>query len=237
MDEMMRQIIEDALITFRQEAANLLIISAPAMLLGPILIIIADSGLTAALITLPLFLLLYLATYAACVRAAGFIVSNLAPDAGMAYLYVLSGWRDILRVGASGVLLLALILGGALVIGTYVSGLLGLALSALAIVAFLVWAAQHAFDQPLVLVYGASAEEVLHGESSRISRDYLLWALILLAAISSPLFVAALVSWGLALAIAPSFGGAVFAMAVGAWLPLPALCLTTACSRAVEAPA
>lgn len=234
---MMRKILEDALITYRQEAAYLLVITAPALLLGPIMMIVATASLAGALIMLPLFLVLYVATYAACVRAAGFVMSNLAPDARMAYLHVLSEWQNIGRVAARGALLLVLVLGAALLVSAYLTSLLGLALALLAVVAFLLWSAQHAFDQPLILIYGTSSEEVLHGESSQFAQDYLLWTMILLVTISSPLFLAGLLSWGLAVAISPAFGGAIFTLAIAAWLPLPALCLTSACSRAVEAPA
>ena len=61
-----------------------------------------------------------------------------------------------------------------------------------------------------------------------------LWLAFVLAAVSAPLFVAALIAWGLAAGVKPVFGAAVFASALGLWLPLAAFAVTELCERYVD---
>jgi hypothetical protein len=228
----MRKILEDALITYRQEASNLLIFVGPAVVVGPIAVLIAASGLPAALAMLPVFLLLYLATYAACVRAAASVLHNLSPDPGMAYLEVLSGAPYVLRAAAPGAALLAGVAGVALVLGDLVAPLLGLAVAWLGGGGVLLWLARHAYDQPLILAHGLRTDDVARA-GEQLAEDGFLWTLTLLTVVALPLLLAGLLAWGLAAVVTAPFGAAVFALAVALWLPLPALSLTIACSRLV----
>jgi len=230
----MRDILEDALITYRQEVASLLTLVAPAVLVGPFLVVLAASGLIMAVVIVPLLVLLYLATYAACVRAAGFVLRNLAPDPALSYLDVLSATPDLLRVAAPGGILLATVTACALVISDMAGPLLALQVGLLGFAAFLVWWARHAYDQPLILIHEVEAEEAAQ-VSAQLARGGLVWTLLLLGATILPLLVVALLSLGLAAAITPTFGGAVFTLAFALWLPVPALSVTSACTRLVGA--
>ena len=196
----MRDILEDALITYRQEVASLLTLVAPAVLVGPFLVVLAASGLIMALVIVPLLVLLYLATYAACVRAAGFVLRNLAPDPALSYLDVLSASPDLLRVAAPGGILLAVVTACALVISDLAGPLLALQVGLLGFAAFLVWWARHAYDQPLILIHEVEAAEAAQ-VSAQLARGGLVWTLLLLGAAILPLVVVALLSWGLAAAI------------------------------------
>jgi len=230
----MRQILEEAILTYWQEAMSLLTLVAPAILVGPIVVLLAASGLPIALITLPLLLLLYLAAYAACVRAAGFVLRNLAPDPVLSYQDVLATAPELLRLIAPGGLLLAVVAGSAFVIHDQGAALVALEVAVLGAGVFLFWWARHAYDQPLLLVYEVETPEA-HRVGSLLARGGLGWTLSLLGAVSVPLLVAGLVSWGLAVAVTGPFGGALFAMALALWLPVPALSLTSACARLVDA--
>ena len=230
--EVMRKILEDALITYRQEASNLLIFVGPAVVVGPIAALIAASGLPTALVMLPVFLLLYLATYAACVRAASSVLHNLSPDPGTAYLEVLGGASEVLRAAAPGAALLAGVAGAALVTGDLVAPLLGLAVAWLGGGGVLLWLARHAYDQPLILAHGMRMDDVARvGE--QLAEGGFLWTLTLLTLVGLPLLVAGLLAWALAAAVTVPFGAAVFALAVALWLPLSAFSLTIACSRLI----
>ena len=228
----MRKILEDALITYRQEAANLMIFVGPAVVVGPIAALIATAGLLTSLVMLPVFLLLYLATYAACVRAASSVLHNLSPDPGTAYLEVLGSAPEVLRAAAPGAALLAGVAGVALVLGDLVAPLLGLAVVWLGGGGVLLWLARHAYDQPLILAHGMRTDDVARvGE--QLAEDGFLWTLTLLTVIGLPLLLAGLLAWGLAAVVTVPFGAAAFALAVALWLPLSALSLTIACSRLV----
>ena len=232
VSEVMRKILEDALITYRQEAASLMIFVGPAVVVGPIAALIATTGLSTALAMLPVFLLLYLATYAACVRAASSVLHNLSPDPGTAYLEVLSGAPEVLRAAAPGAALLAGVAGGALVLGDLVAPLLGLAVAWLGGGCVLLWLARHAYDQPLILAHGMRTDDVARvGE--QLAEDGFLWTLTLLTVIGLPLLGGGLLALGLAAVVTAPFGAAVFALAVALWLPLSAISLTIACGRLV----
>lgn len=230
----MRQIFEDAVITYWQEAVSLLTIVGLAVVAGPILVIVAASGLSGSIAVLPLFLLLYLLTYAACVRASGLVLSNLGPDPETSWLYAVSRFPDLLRAFAPGGLLLLATAGSTIVVSDqgpalFAAGLVGL----LGAVTFLVWSARHAYDQPLMLVNELDAETAVDAGAD-LTRDSFSWTLLFLGAIGLPLVMAGLLSWALASAITPTFGGAVFALALALWLPLPAITLTSTCARLVE---
>ena len=231
----MRQILEDAMIGYRQEAANLLMLVAPVLIAGPFIVLFAATGLVASLAAVPLLLLLYLVAYAACVRATGLIMRNLSPEPSVAYLDVLASSPALLRVAAPGGVLLAAVTASGLIISDLGVPWLGLQVGLLGSVAFLVWWARHAYDQPLIL-----AHEVEVAEAGRIgdqlAQGGLAWTATLLAVVSLPLFVAGLMSWLLALTVAPVFGGAVFTLALALWLPFAALSLTRASTELMGAP-
>ena len=228
----MRQILEEAFITCWQEAASLGTMIAPAVLLGPIVVLIASAGLPVALVTLPFLLVVYLAAYAACVRAAGFVQRNLAPDPVLSYQDVLANAPELLRLILPGGLLLAVVTGSAFVINDQGAALVALEVAVLGAGVFLFWWARHAYDQPLLLAYEVEAPEARR-VGSLLARGGLSWTLCLVGAVSVPLLLAGLLSWGLAAAVTAPFGGAIFALALALWLPFAAFSLTAACARLV----
>lgn len=230
----MRQILAQGVLTYRQELESLLVLVAIALILGPIAVLVAGLGIVVALLAIPIVLTLYFTTYAACVQAAGFMLRNQGPDPVRAYWYVLAHFRDIFRTTAPGVLLLAVILGSALLISDLGAPFVGLMVGLLGAAAFFLWAARHAYDQPLILVHGVAVTETAR-TAARLARGGQAWTLVLLAALSLPLLGVGLLSLGLAAAVTPPFGAIVFAVAVALWLPLPAFSLTAACTRLVGA--
>ncbi len=223
------------MISYRQEAANLLMLVAPVLVAGPFIVLFAGTGLVASLAAVPLLLLLYLAAYAACVRATGLTMRNLSPDPSAAYLDALASSPDLLRVAAPGGVLLAAVTASGLIISHLGVPWLGLQVGVLGSVAFLVWWARHAYDQPLILVHEVEASEATR-VGDQLAEGGLAWTATLLALVSLPLFVAGLISWLLALSVAPLFGGAVFTLALALWLPFAALSLTGASTELVGAP-
>ncbi|MDP3766856.1 MAG: hypothetical protein U1B78_06165 [Dehalococcoidia bacterium] len=229
----MREILEEAAILYRQELESLQPIAAPVAVAGPILVIIATSSLIAALATTLVLLFLYGIAYAACVRAASLMLENSSPGAGDAYLDAFRAAYTLLRNGAPAMLLIAAIAGSALVISdqgfTSVSMLIG-ALGAATVV---VWAGRHAYETPLVLLYGMSATDA-EGASARLTGGETLGASGFLAIVSLPVVIAALLGCGIGAALAPPVGAAVFLIVVALWLPFAALSVTLACGRLVE---
>lgn len=228
----MRRTLEFAVLTYVQEGPNLLMIAGPALLLAPVLVLIADASLQAALTALPLFLLLYLAAYAACVQATRFVLTNLSPDPGLAYVDLLPAAPHIVRAAAPAGLALAVTFGTAIVLANAGQAELATATGVAGLLAFFLWAARHCFDQTLVLAYGLSGKDAQRLSTRLAERDRARTA-SLLAALAAPLLPAALLSWALAAAVTPALGGAAFAAALAVWLPLPAIALTHACAELV----
>ena len=223
----MPRILLDAIAYYRDDAEDMLIIVAPAVVLGPILVIFASSGLRASLGTIPAFLLVYILTYAACVRAAGLLRKGLRPEPVVAYLDVLKNASWLLRAVAPGPLLVALVSGAALVVSDLVHPTPALAVGLLGpLIAFL-WARRHVYDQPLVLAHGLAAAEATQ-VSSQVTGGNMLWTTLLLSLVSTPLLATLLLSWGLAAALTPASGAIVFAAALALWLPFSALSFTAA---------
>ena len=229
----MREILEDAIITFRQEGENLLFIVAPAAVIGPIGAMIAFHSLTAAIVTIPLLVLLFFLTYAACLRAAGLMMENRTPEMGPAYGGVLESARDTIQFAWQGMA----IISGAAIVSVLVSTLwrtdVALLLIAFAGGGFLIWSARHAYEQPFLLglsVPGHEAQAAGQHLADRLSS----WTAMLVVTLSAPMLVAGALAFGLSTAISASFGAAAFTMAVALWLPLPALALTAACARLVS---
>jgi hypothetical protein len=84
------------------------------------------------------------------------------------------------------------------------------------------------FELPLILVEGVYAVDALD-TTRQLQEDDIAWNRTLLGAVSLPLVVVALLSWGIAALVAPAMGGAVFALAVALWLPLAAFAVSAAC--------
>lgn len=226
----MREILEEAVITYRQEAENLLFLAAPAVVIGPLLILVSAAGLTPELVCVPLLLALYLATYAAAVRAAGRVVNNMEPDPIASFLGAAMRTLRVIQVAAPG----GLLLGGVWWCAIFLSDL-GFDPASLLIglggtIAAFVWATRHVYDLPLVLVHDASANEAMSLGPQLADPNQ---TTAFTATIASPLVAAGLLSLLLGLA-KPVFGGVVFAAAAGLWLPFAAMALTFSCDRLVS---
>lgn len=229
----MRETLEDAAITYRQEAENLLLVAAPAMVLGPALVLTAAAGLKPALFSIPLLLILNVAVYAASVRAAGLVLGNAEPEPGAAYFGALQKTQSVIRAATPGTLLAALVWGAYLGIPHLGQPIVGAVVGIAGAAALFLWAAGHVYDLPLILCHGvgaADAGRIGRGLTARLADP----APALLAVIAAPLLLAVLLTPLLGALVRPAFGSAVFAAAFGLWLPYCALCLSSSCDRLVR---
>ncbi|MCH8849993.1 MAG: hypothetical protein IIC89_04120 [Chloroflexi bacterium] len=229
----MREILEDAAITYRQEAENFLLVAAPAIVLGPVLVLMSAAGLKAALISIPLLLMLYVAVYAASVRAAGLVLSNAEPEPAASYLGVLWKAHSVIRAAIPGALLAALAWGAYLGIQHFGQPIVVAAAGIGGATALFFWAAHHVYDLPLILCHGvgtADAGRIGRGLAARQPDP----APALLLLVSTPLLLAVLLTPLLGALVRPAFGSVVFAAAFGLWLPYCALCLASSCDRLVR---
>ncbi len=134
----MRELFEDAVLVYRQEADSLLTIVTATAVLSLILLLVSAMGLTLALAAVPAFILLYLATYSLCLQWAGTMSTSRAPGRGrQAWLELLARAPSILFAAGPGCLLALLVTGSAVVAGhegfwylAILDGLLGLAAGA-----------------------------------------------------------------------------------------------------------
>lgn len=229
----MREIFEDAIFTFRQEGDKLFFIVVPAATIGPIGVMIALGSLTKAFVTIPLLVLLFFLTYAACVRAAGLMMENRTPDIGPAYGGVLKSGRDTIQFAWQGMA----IISGAAIVSVLVSTLWRTDVALLPIAfgggGFLIWSALHAYDQPLLLAFSVPGDEA-QAAGQHLADRLPSWTAMLIVTLSAPMLAAGALALALSSAISASFGAAAFSIAVALWLPLPALALTTACARFVS---
>jgi hypothetical protein len=230
----MREILLDTLIAYRQEGENVLFIVLPAAILGPVGAIIAGSSFFGALIAVPLLVAIYLAAYCASLRGASFVQSNLAPEPIDSYMELVPHIRHIVALAAKPAALLAVVLAFASITSQLATPWLGLPLAVLGGVAVMLWWARHAYDLPLLIAHELSAADAATAGRELLAR-YPSWTLTLIALLSAPLAVALLLSWGLALIIAPAFGAAFFAIALACWLPIPAFGLSDVSRRLVDA--
>ena len=78
----MRELFEDAVLVYRQEADSLLAIVTVTAVVSLVLLIVSAMGLTLALAAIPAFILMYLGTYALCLQWAGTrpITLNVSAD-------------------------------------------------------------------------------------------------------------------------------------------------------------
>ena len=90
---------------YRQEAESLLLVVGPAIIAGPILVVVSATGLRPALASIPLLLVLYLAVYTAAMWAAGLMRGSAGPEPGASYAAALRSAPDVLLAAAPGGLL------------------------------------------------------------------------------------------------------------------------------------
>jgi hypothetical protein len=229
----MREVLEDAAIVYRSEAENLLIIAGPAVVLGPLCVLIASSGLGAALLSVPLLMTVYLLTYAVSLRAAHSVFGSEEPDPARAFLGTLHRLPSIIVASTPIVLLMATASTSALIVSDQGFSTLAFGIGLLAAFVALTWIARHAYDLPLILTYRVGGFEAL-----RAGRHVLdtapSWTARVFVATGLPLAIGWMICWGLWAALSPAFGAAVFAALAAIWLPFAALSFVNACTRLVS---
>jgi hypothetical protein len=232
----MRQLLEDVLIVYRQEADNFLTIVAPAAILGPVVVIISAASPSAALVSVPILLLLYLATYTTCVRASGAMLRNLSPDPMRSLIDVLVSAPSILIVAVAPVLLLTVVMCGALFVAEAGFVLIGAAMGLIGIGAAVHWATQHPYDYSLLLAFDVSPDDAVRAGSNLaiVARRE---TMVLLGMLAAPLAVVGLVALWAGIFLGQPAGAGIFLVAFAFWLPFPALALTFGCDRLVSEPA
>jgi hypothetical protein len=226
----MRQLLDDAIMIYRQEIDAFLTVVAPAAVLGPVLVIVAASGRIQGFVAMPLLLLILLATYAACVRAATLVLRNLSPDPATAWTEALQSMTVALRTMGVPALGIAVALGCGLSISHDGFPLIGFGVGVAGVAAFASWAVRHAYDQSLALGHDLPAHEAARvgGLISALEGH---WTRSLLAALGAPLLLAFALSWLVADVLAAPVGAAILILAIALWLPLPSLALTIDCDR------
>lgn len=228
----MREILEDAAIVYRHEAENLLIVAAPAVVLGPVCVLIAASGLRAAFATIPVLMVVYLITYSASLRAAKLVLDSDEPDPMSAFAGTLAKLPAILIVFTPFGLLISTTAAASLIVANQGFALGAFALGLFGALVTLAWAAKHAYDLPLILAYGVGGFEAL-----RAGRNVLetapAWNARIFVATVLPLMGSWLICWGLWAILSPTFGASVFAALTALWMPFAALSFMGACTRLV----
>ena len=230
----MREIFEDSVLVYRQEADSLLAIVTPAAVLALVLLIISTLSLTIALATVPAFILLYLATYSVCLQWAGTMSTNRSFGRGRtAWLELVVRAPSILLSAAPACLLALLVAGSAIVVGHAGFWYLAIADGLLGAAAGAHWVTRHAYDQPLVIVFEAGGRAAVEagGELAELAHD---WTVRLVGVLTLPLVIVAIVCVGLGLMLAPLAGAAIFLIALTVWLPFAALVLASGCQRLMD---
>jgi len=230
----MREIFEDAILVYRQEADSLLAIVTPGAILSLVLLIVSAISLTTALAALPAFILLYLATYSMCLQWAGTISTNRLSGRGRAaWLELLVRAPAILFAAGPACLLTLLVAGSAILVGHEGFWYLAIADGLLGAAAGAHWITRHAYDGPLVIVFeaGGRAAAAAGGELSELAHD---WTVRLVGLLSLPLVLVGMICVGLGLMLAPLAGAAIFLLALTVWLPFAALVLTGGCQRLMD---
>jgi hypothetical protein len=230
----MREIFEDAVLVYRQEADSLLSIVTPTAVLALVLLIVSTISLTAALAILPVFVLLYLATYSACLQWAGTITTSRSFGRGRAsWLALLVRTPSIIVTAGPACLLTLLVAGSAIVVGHEGFWYLAIADGLVGVAAGAHWMTRHAYDQPLVIVFEAGGRAAVEagGQLTELARE---WTARLVGLLSLPLVIVAVLCAGLSVLLAPLAGAAVFLLALTVWLPFAALVLTGGCQRLMD---
>jgi hypothetical protein len=228
----MRDILEEAAIIYRSELDSFLTFVTPAAGLGLILLIVADTSLMAALVVIPALILLYLSAYAACVQRSGLALGGGSDGPGM-WGELLARAPHILIASAPLTVLCSFVASLAVMLSNEGFWYIGVAIGLAAIVVAARWAKDHPYDQPLIVIYEATASEAMQ-TGPRLAAETGEWTLKLQTAIFLPLLAAALLSIAFAWVTVPLVGAALFLLAVALWLPFGALCFTEACLRLVD---
>jgi hypothetical protein len=229
----MREILEEALILYRQEAENLLFLASPAIIAGPILVLVSATGLTAALVCVLLILAVYLATYVSALAATGLVLASQEPDPVASYLAAFERVSHILKVALPGGLILGAAWMAGLIAGSEGFGLIGLAVGAAGAGMAFVWSAHRSFDLPLIVLHSLPAHDASELGQQLVRGDVGPTPQFA-GVVASPLLVLALLSLALGQLLQPVFGGVLFAAGAAAWLPFAALAFGVACDRIVD---
>lgn len=232
----MRQLLEDVLIVYRQEADSLLTIVAPAAILGPIFVIISALSPVAALAAVPVLLLLYLATYATCVRASGSMLRNLSPEPARSFVEVVLSAPAILIVAVAPFLLLTVVMTGALFVAEAGFVPVGAAMGLIGLAVAVQWMTQHPYDYSLLLAFDVGSNEAVRA-GTRLAVVARRETLRLLAVLAAPLAALSLLALWAGIALGQPAGAGIFLVALALWLPFPAIALTFGCDRLVSATA
>jgi len=228
----MREILEDAAVVYRHEAESLLIVAAPAVVIGPVCVLIASAGLPAALVCVPIMLVVYLLTYGASLMAAHLVYDSQEPDPGRAFLGAIARFPALLVAfaPAGGMMIAAAV--AALIVADAGWTFVAFAIGVLAAFVALSWIARHVYDPPLVVAYGLSGLQALRAGRS-VQDGAPGWTARVYVATGLPLIGAWLLCWAFWMVLSPAFGAAVFAALTAVWMPFAALTMVAACSRLV----
>lgn len=230
----MRELLEDAVLVYRQEADSLLPIVSVTAVLSLILLVFSAVSVTLALVVIPLFVILYLASFSFCVQWAGtFSTSRTRGRGHKPWLELVVRIPAIARAAAPGCMLAVLIAGSAVIAGDAGFWYLSIAVGVLGLAAGSQWLVKHAYDSALVIVFDAGASDAIEA-GARLTADSPEWNARLLTLMFSPLFAAGAFCVLLGWLLAPLAGAAIFVLSLSAWLPFAALVLTNACQRLMD---
>jgi hypothetical protein len=229
----MREILEEAALTYRQEVESVLTLAAPTAVLGLVLLIVSSTGLAAAFAATVALLLVFLVAYAACIQWASASTTSRGYNRGVAWPALLQQAPHIVLAAAPGIVLLAIVGGTAALLGREGFWYLGVGVGLFGLVAFARWAMHHQYDLPLVIVYEARAPQAMSLGPQLVDADPD-WSFRLLSVVCAPLFLVSLLSAGVAFVTVPMAGAAVFLLALAFWLPFAGMSLTLAAVRLVE---
>jgi hypothetical protein len=228
----MREILEDSALIYRQELESLFTILVAGVVVGPILLILAATGLKMGLALLPLIFLFYLGLYAANLSWAGYQLANSSSSDPLP-LVLLRRAPDLITSAAPLGMLLVVVSACGIVVADLGFGYLALLAAAAGFFAAVHWLSRHAFELPLVVVYNASARQAA-AASAQLDDDGKQWTLRFLITAGAPMIAIGLISAWLAVATVPLVGAAVFLLAMTLWMPFGSLCLVSACARLGE---
>ncbi len=225
----MREILEDSALIYRQELDSLFTILVVGVVMGPILLILAATGLKMGLALLPLIFLFYLGLYASNLSWADYQLANGSSSDSLP-LMLLRRAPDLVTSAAPLGLLLVVVSACGIVVSDLGFGYLALLAAAAGFFAAGHWLTQHAFELPLIVVYNASARQA-SAASAQLDDDAKQWTLRFLMTAGAPMIAIGLISVWLAVATVPLVGAAVFLLALTLWMPFGSLCLVSACAR------
>lgn len=237
----MKETLEDALIVYRREVENLIFVASPAIVLGPILVLVAaSSGLLSGLVAVALLALLYAIVWSACVSAAGLLHNNEEPTMLASYVWTLRRSIDVVRAAGPAIVGLMVTLEASFAVAHFGFVDLAFGLGLVAIATGVHWASRHGLEHPMVVAFGAELDEAREFSLALAERQGMR-GVALFVMVALPMVLGQLLCFGLATAISPVFGAAALAAIAALWLPYSALALTGAGVRwldqAIAAPA